>query len=77
VTYYHVETEDHDVILANGAAAETFVDYVDRQGFDNYADYAALYGEERIITEMPLPRIGTARLVPPSLKARLGARAVA
>ena len=24
--------EDHDVILANGAAAETFVDYVDRQG---------------------------------------------
>ncbi|MEY8840466.1 Hint domain-containing protein, partial [Cribrihabitans sp. XS_ASV171] len=27
VTYYHVETEDHDVILANGAPAETYVDY--------------------------------------------------
>lgn len=26
VTYYHIETEHHDVILANGAETETFVD---------------------------------------------------
>jgi hypothetical protein len=45
---------------------------VGRQAFDNYAEYVELYGEERIITEMPLPRISTARLLPPTLKARLG-----
>jgi hypothetical protein len=70
-TVYHVETEDHDIILAEGAPAETFIDYVGRQVFDNYADYVALYGEERIITEAPYPRISTPRLLPPALRARL------
>ena len=69
---YHVETEGHDVILANGAPAETFVDYAARRGFDNYADYLALYGAERIIREMPYPRVTAARLLPASLKAQLG-----
>ncbi|MDF0594717.1 Hint domain-containing protein [Psychromarinibacter halotolerans] len=72
VTYYHVETDAHDVILANGAAAETFVDAVTRRRFDNHAEYAALYGEDRVIEEMPLPRVASARLVPAGLRARLG-----
>ncbi|WP_245890468.1 Hint domain-containing protein [Roseovarius confluentis] len=73
VTYYHVETENHDVILANGAAAETFIDYVGRQAFDNYAEYVDLYGDDRTIDEMPLPRISAARLVPGNIKMRLSA----
>ncbi|MCC1495125.1 Hint domain-containing protein, partial [Cognatishimia sp. F0-27] len=52
ITYYHIETEDHDVILANGAPAETYVDYVQRRVFDNYQEYVDLYGEERTIAEM-------------------------
>ncbi len=35
VTYYHVETENHELILANGVAAETYVDYIQRQVFEN------------------------------------------
>ncbi|MEE4173087.1 MAG: Hint domain-containing protein [Xanthomonadales bacterium] len=72
VTYYHVETEGHEVILANGTPAETYVDYVQRRAFDNYAEYVELYGEDRTIVEMPLPRISAARHVPESLRARLG-----
>ena len=72
VTYYHVETDAHDVILAHGAAAETFVDAVTRRRFDNHSEYAALYGEDRVIEEMPLPRVASARLVPAGLRARLG-----
>jgi len=72
VTYYHVETENHDVILANGAPAETFIDYVGRRVFDNHAEYVALYGCERIIPEMTRPRISTARLLPEAIRARLG-----
>ena len=74
-TYYHVETEDHDVILANGAAAETFIDYAGRMAFDNYDEYIALYGADRIILEMMVPRISTPRLLPPSLRARFGPQA--
>ena len=71
-TVYHIETEAHDVILANGAPSETFVDAVTRSHFDNYQEYLDLYGAERIIREMPLPRIASARLVPQEIKDRLG-----
>ncbi|WP_226898295.1 Hint domain-containing protein [Mangrovicoccus algicola] len=71
VTYFHVETDAHDIILANGAAAETYVDYIGRQAFDNAGEYLSLYGEERDIPEMALPRVSTARLVPPAIRARI------
>ncbi|WP_323769606.1 Hint domain-containing protein [Antarctobacter sp.] len=70
-TVFHIETAAHDVILANGAAAETYIDYVARSSFDNHAEYLALYGVDTSIPEMPLPRISSARMVPAHLRARL------
>lgn len=72
LTYYHVETENHDVILANGAPAETFIDYVGREAFDNHAEYLDLYGCERIISEMTRPRVSSARMLPEAIRTRLG-----
>lgn len=69
---YHVETEEHDVILANGAPTETFVDAVTRRRFDNYQEYIDLYGVERIIPEMDYLRVSAKRLVPNTIKTRLG-----
>jgi hypothetical protein len=71
-TVYHIETENHDVILANGAPSETFIDVATRRHFDNFDEYLALYGAERIIPEMSQPRISSARLVPTGIRARLG-----
>ncbi len=71
VTYYHIETEEHDIILANGAESETFVDYVGRKTFDNYLEYLELFGAERVIREMFRPRISSRRLVPETIKLRL------
>src|SRR6056297_171901 len=71
-TWHHVETEEHDVILANGAPAETFIDYLGRRAFDNHDEYLSLYGAERVIPEMPRPRISARRLVPAAIRARLG-----
>lgn len=71
-TVYHVETENHDVILANGAPSETFIDMAGRKAFDNVGEYLEMYGTERILPEMTLPRIATQRLIPSALKARLG-----
>jgi hypothetical protein len=53
-TVYHIETEARDVILANGAPAETFVDYAGRQAFDTHRDYLDLCGAERIIPRREL-----------------------
>ena len=72
-TYYHVETEQHDEVLANGAASETFIDYVGRKGFDNHQEYLDLYGSEQIIPEMKRLRVSAKRLLPPQLAQRLGA----
>ncbi|NKX44916.1 Hint domain-containing protein [Roseicyclus persicicus] len=69
---YHVETADHDLILAEGVPAETFIDYAGRQVFDNHADYMAVHGEAARLPEMPAPRISAARMLPAALKARLG-----
>lgn len=71
-TVYHIETAAHDIILAEGCPAETYIDYAARQRFHNYAEYAALYGSDRMIAEASLPRISTARHLPGPLKARLG-----
>ena len=77
VTVYHVETENHDIILAEGAPTETYIDYAGRQAFDNYAEYVALYGADRAIAENPAPRISSARMLPAALCARLGIRRAA
>jgi hypothetical protein len=43
VTYFHLELESHDVILAEGAASETFVDDGSRGVFHNAREFRALY----------------------------------
>jgi glycosyltransferase involved in cell wall biosynthesis len=47
IHYYHVELDTHDIILAEGAAAESFVDDGSRGMFHNAADFHARYPEER------------------------------
>jgi len=75
-TYFHIELEDHALILAEGVPAETFVDNVSRRRFDNYAEYAALYGEAAAsIAELDLPRVKSARQLPQALRERLAVRA--
>jgi len=73
---YHVETEGHEVIVAEGMPAETFVDNVTRRRFDNYAEYLALYGEQgATIAEIPAPRVKSARQLPQSIRERVAERA--
>jgi Ca2+-binding RTX toxin-like protein len=74
-TYYHVELDDHSLILAENTPAETFVDNVDRLDFDNWAEYETLYPEGKAISEMPYPRAKAYRQVPPAIRERLAARA--
>ena len=71
-TVFHVETEAHDLILAEGVAAETFLDTVTRRRFDNVAEYEALYGDTApVLAEMARPRVKSARQLPRTLRARL------
>ncbi|RZJ89792.1 MAG: Hint domain-containing protein, partial [Brevundimonas sp.] len=43
VTYWHIELDSHDVLIAEGAASESFVDDNSRAMFHNAAEFAALY----------------------------------
>ena len=73
-TVYHIETEDHEIILANGAPSETFIDNVSRRVFDNYPEFEALYGDVPEMNELPYPRAMSARQVPAHVAARIGLR---
>jgi len=46
VTYFHVELDSHDVILADGAWAESFINDGSRGMFHNARQYSDLYGED-------------------------------
>ena len=76
-TVYHIETEAHEIILANGTPAETFIDNVSRSVFDNYDEFEALYGDVPEMQELPYPRAMSARQVPAAVLARLAPNKVA
>ncbi len=44
ITYFHIELDGHEAILAEGAATETFVDNNSRALFDNADEYNLIYG---------------------------------
>jgi len=73
-TVYHIETEDHEIILANGAPAETFIDNASRRAFDNFAEFETLYGDVPEMEELPYPRAMSARQVPGAIRARLAGK---
>jgi hypothetical protein len=69
--YYHVELDRHALLLAEGVAAESFLDGVAAMPFDNAADR----GGREVPDELPYPRIKAHRQVPTRLRAAIAARA--
>lgn len=65
-TYYHVETEAHELILAEGVEVETYLD-----GHGSDFDNADTRPDSGPVTEMDLPRVMSARLLPAALRQRL------
>jgi hypothetical protein len=76
-TYYHVEVDDHALILAENTPAESFIDNVDRLNFDNWAEHQALYPNGKEISELPYPRAKSHRQVPVNIRVMLAERALA
>jgi hypothetical protein len=78
VEYFHIELEGHDVILAEGAPAETYVDCDNRFMFHNGAEFARLYpGDLPTPWDFCAPRAeaGSAELA--AVRAALSERAAA
>ena len=46
VEYYHIELDSHDVIIAEGAFSESFIDDDSRGMFHNAQEYDMLYADE-------------------------------
>jgi len=59
--YWHIELASHEIILAEGAATETFVDNEARNRFDNAAEFDALYPNAEPVAEMPIARVKSKR----------------
>jgi len=57
VTYFHVELETHEVILAENCPVESFMDEDFRAQFQNAADYAARYPGRAAPAEPCLPML--------------------
>ncbi|MEA9603820.1 Hint domain-containing protein [Polynucleobacter sp. JS-JIR-II-c23] len=73
VEYLHIETEHHEIILAEGTPAETFIDNVSRTCFNNYSEYQALYPKASEMIELDIPRVSHQRQLPNAVKRQLEA----
>ena len=71
--YWHVELDEHALLLAEGVAAESYLEGAETFAFDNRGDRPA----PAEVTEMAWPRVKAARQLPAALRARLGGRAAA
>jgi len=71
VEYYHIETEDHEIILAEGVPAETLLDNSGREKFANYGEFQQLYPHGKVTKELDLPRVKFARQLPELIKHRI------
>ena len=74
IVYHHVELDAHALLLAEGVAAESYLELVQDLPFDNAADRPVLAGQPE---ELPYPRVRSHRQGPPALRDRLAARAAA
>ncbi len=61
VEYWHVELGSHDVLLAEGAPSESFLDDDSRGMFHNAAEYAALYPDAPAPSGFCAPRVESGR----------------
>lgn len=48
VDYFHIELESHDILLAEGAPSESFLDDDSRMVFHNAREYEALYPNDQL-----------------------------
>jgi O-antigen biosynthesis protein len=75
LSYFHLEFDTHEVIYAEGALSESFVDDESRQMFDNAAEYARLYpNTERVLARFCAPRVEDGEELE-AVRRRLAARA--
>ena len=73
-TYYHVELENHALLLAEGASAESYLPQnEDRLAYENGAEYEELYpyGSNLMLWPMDYPRISSWVKVPRYMRKKL------
>jgi autotransporter passenger strand-loop-strand repeat protein len=74
VEYVHLELDSHDVILAEGAPSETFIDDHSRGMFHNAPEYRQLYPDAAIVpAQYCAPRVEDGALLE-AVRARLAQR---
>ena len=74
VSYFHLELERHEVVLAEGAPAESFIPSAGRAMFENAAEFAALHGADATPAASALPRLEEGPRLE-AIRCRLAARA--
>ncbi|MEL6440210.1 MAG: Hint domain-containing protein [Cyanobacteria bacterium J06621_8] len=73
-TYYHIELDNHCLVMAEGTAAESYLPQKEnREEYDNTAEYEELYphGSNLMLWPMDYPRISSWNKVPRSVSQRL------
>jgi hypothetical protein len=74
-TYYSIELDSHDLVMAEDAPAESFMDNLGREIFDNGDEHRALFPNGKPIEPMPYPRARSYRQLPRRIRSSIAERA--
>lgn len=74
-TYYNIEFDTHELIVAEGLTAESYCETTPRDVYDNAEEYYTLYPDAAPVKELPYPRAKSRRQLPLALKEKLAVRA--
>jgi O-antigen biosynthesis protein len=77
VEYFHIEFDDHDILFAERAPAESYIEWGNRMMFANSSEYARLYPQDgRPRRHLGVPRLEWDSPKTAAVRARLLARAL-
>jgi len=77
VEYFHVELEAHEIIIAEGAATESYIECDNRGMFRNAAEFDALYPDDQRVRAFCAPRLEAGVTELETVHAAIAARAAA
>ena len=76
VEFFHIELDNHELLIANNTPAESFLDEIPRSYFDNWREWTELNRETMSCEPLPYLRVKSRRQLPSKIFSAITDRAL-
>jgi hypothetical protein len=76
VEFFHIELDNHELLIANNTPAESFLDEIPRSHFDNWREWVELNRQTMSCEPLPYLRVKSRRQLPSKIFSAIADRAL-